>query len=193
MALLPALMAWVMAYKKKKYPLVAYGVVYFIAVVIFFTLRYLSPAADLPQKIVQKQADFLSLQKARSFIDITLLLPTLKSFITNAPQATGHVLLRPYITDYRLSFYLLPFAIELFFYQILFITFLFFRNKTLAVDPFILFCLFFSFSVLLITGYTVPVMYAIIRYRSVYLPLLLAPLLCNINWEKLKAFIYIKK
>ena len=48
-------------------------------------------------------------------------------------------------------------------------------------------------SVLLIIGYTVPVIWAIIRYRSIYLPFIITPLLCNLNKEKILALIQSKK
>jgi hypothetical protein len=38
-------------------------------------------------------------------------------------------------------------------------------------------CLFFSFSGMLLIGYTIPFAGAIVRYRSIYLPFLLAPCL----------------
>ena len=181
MALLPALAAWVIAYKKKYNPVIVFASVYVFTIFIFFNLSYLIPAINLPQHFADRQADFLSLQKAKSYIDIYPLAATFKSFISNAPQAAMHSMLRPYLTDYRLSFLLLVFAAELFIYQLLLVAFLFFRDKKLRADPFILFCIFFSASILLITGYTVPVIWAIVRYRSIYLPLIITPLLCSLG------------
>jgi hypothetical protein len=58
--------------------------------------------------------------------------------------------------------------------------------------PFIYFCLFFSLSMLLMIGYTIPIIGAIVRYRSIYLPLLILPLICYTDWYKLKNLLHIK-
>jgi hypothetical protein len=69
---------------------------------------------------------------------------------------------------------------------LLFGIFLIWRLKqTFPDERFILFCLFFSVSVLLMIGYSVNNLGAIVRYRSVVLPFLIAPLLTMINWQRL--------
>jgi hypothetical protein len=59
--------------------------------------------------------------------------------------------------------------------------------------PFLLFCFFFSASVLLIIGYTVNFLGAIVRYRSIVLPLIFVPVLVQLPWEQwLRRFLNIK-
>jgi hypothetical protein len=45
--------------------------------------------------------------------------------------------------------------------------------------------MFFGLSLLMIAGYTITFSGAIVRYRSLVLPLLITPMLCNIDWRKL--------
>jgi hypothetical protein len=62
---------------------------------------------------------------------------------------------------------------------------LIYRRSRFATSPFILFCLFLSFSVLLMIGYTVNILGAIVRYRSIVLPLLMVPVVAQADWNKI--------
>jgi cadmium resistance protein CadD (predicted permease) len=75
---------------------------------------------------------------------------------------------------------------------LLFLVFLFFPNKRNNQNRpviFIYFCLFLSFSVLITIGYSVNNIGAIVRYRSIILPLLLTPVFCQINWQRINKLI----
>jgi len=196
MAILPALFAWVIAEKKKVSPILIFSIVYLIGGVIFFNLDKISPKLDLPEKVVQRQIDFLNLQKAATTINLKPLQPSAKSFIMNLPQVFNHIFMRPYLKEYHLQGFLLPFAVEIIFYELIFILFIFFhvkRKDWVINNPFVLFGIFFSVSILLIIGYTVPVIGAFIRYRSIYLLFILTPVLCNIRWEFFASRLQIKK
>jgi hypothetical protein len=189
-ALLPALIAWISAASKGYRPLKTFLIVYGIGAVVFFTAVIISPALNLPGYVAQKQAAFLTLRTAHTTIPIDTLQPSFMSFVHNAPQAFDHGMLRPYIFEGRLVPLLYPFAIELLLYQLLFVLFIFYpkRNNTLSQSDsaFILAGLFFALSLIMIIGYTIPITGAIIRYRSIYLPFLLSPILCSIHWKRLK-------
>ncbi len=194
MAILPALTAWVIAEKKKKSPLKAFVVVYAATLLFFFTFQYILPSVNLPQYAVQKQADFFALEKGNTTIQTDTLQPAPMSFIKTAPQAVQHALLRPFVTDLQLSRMLLPLSAELILYEILIIVFFFFRRKGFTLNTaFVLFSLFFALSVCLIIGYTVPVIGAIVRYRSIYLPFIMAPFILGIDWGRMATFARIKK
>jgi hypothetical protein len=190
--ILPALFAWFISAKKKYPPVIVFCFTFIISVFIFFITPYFIPSVNLPQLVVQKQLDFLNLGTANSEIPLTTLLPDFKSFLANAPQALNHVLLRPYPGDYSLSHPLILFIIEMMLYQLLFILFLFFRKRNALVPSFSFFCIFFSLVILLIIGYTVPVLWAVIRYRSIYLPFLLTPIICGIDYKKIIHLIQIR-
>lgn len=192
-ALIPALLAWIISHKNKYPAIWVFSIVYILFIAIAFIIPHFISSIDLPGALVQKQVEFLHLEKARSYVDIHLPDAGFKSYITNAPLAMEHSLLRPFITDYTLSPLLLPFGLEILLYQLIFLLFLVFRKGVIKDWSFTLFCVFFSFSVLLIIGYTVPVIWAITRYRSIYLPFILTPFICSIDWKRMLVFIKIKK
>jgi len=193
-ALLPALAAMIISSKANINAALTFSAIYLISTFLFFNLHYLTPSINLPGYIVQKQADFLTLEQANTTIAVHQLQPGPGSFIANAPQALLHSLCRPFITDASLSILLLPLSIELLCYQLLLLLFIFFRRENPVLNnPVILFGVFFGLSVCLMIGYTVPVMGAIVRYRSTYLPFLLTPVIYNINWLRLYRFLQFKK
>lgn len=189
MALLPALVSWVIAHRKNISPVKTFVPVYAATLFLFFTIQYVLPPVNLQVYMVQKQADFFTLEKGNTSIQMDTLQATPGSFIRIAPKALQHGLLRPFITDGGLSKMLLPLAFELIFYEILVLLFLFFRRRHFTFKhPFIFFSLFFGLSLCLVIGYTVPVIGAIVRYRSIYLPFILAPFALGISFTKLATF-----
>lgn len=191
--LVPALASWIIAEKNKKYKLQVFIVCYLLFIVLFFGIGSLHPALDLPQYVSTRQIAFVQIAKGgQSAININPLFPAFRSFLNNAPQALNHTLMRPYITEKSDLLYLPP-AIEIFIFQALFFIFLLFRSGDKKPEGFIYFCLFFSLSMFLMIGYTIPIMGAIVRYRSIYLPLLIIPIFCYIDWEKFLRFIHFKK
>jgi len=193
-ALVPPLLAWVFAQKKKVSPIKTFTVLYAAATILFFATPYILPSANLPAYMANRQADFFKLEKGNTTIQMDTLQPNLVSFIATAPRALQHGLLRPFVTDIKLSKMLLPLSLELMVYEILVVAFFFFRRQGFSFNhPFILFGLFFGLSLCLIIGYTVPVIGAIVRYRSIYLPFIVAPFILGISWNKLATFAKIKK
>jgi hypothetical protein len=195
-ALVPAVFSWIIIHVKKYKPLPTFLVIYLLSIILFFNLDIISPRLNLPEKVVQKQQDFFALPKATTDVNTNLLSQSFKSFLVNSPQAFDHALLRPHFVDISLSKSLLPFTVEVFLYEIIFMLFIFFqiRNKKgLALkEPFTLFGIFFSLSVFLMIGYTIPVIGALVRYRSIYLPFILIPLLCTIDWKFFVPAKYVK-
>lgn len=185
--LLPPLLAWILSHKVKWKPAFVFSAVFFLCIIIFFTTRYLHPALDFPNSTVVKQQEFLRLG-GNSAVPVRKLKPTPESFVTNLPQALSLTVLRPYPTDVR-HLLSLAAAIEIAAILLLFFAFLFLGTRGRTLTPFILFCLFFSFGVLAMVGYTVNILGAIVRYRSIIFPLLLVPMVANIDWGKIKVFL----
>jgi hypothetical protein len=96
--------------------------------------------------------------------------------------------IRPYPSDVK-HLLSLAAALEINLLTLLFIVFLFWRNKAHVDRPFLYFCLFFSFSVLLSIGYTVNFLGAIVRYRSLVFPFLFAPMFALFNWKKIEKLV----
>lgn len=179
--LVPALLAWAIARKLSWKPLVTYGVVYFLFACFFFIAPYISPGLDFPGAVVSKQQQFLELS-GNSEVPVRLLQPSAGSFLANAPQALSLTILRPYFSDinHLLS---MAAAVEINALLLLLAVYLVWNHRHIRLTPFSLFCVLFSLSVLLIIGYTVNILGAVVRYRSFVLPLLFVPVFVQFPWE----------
>lgn len=184
--IIPAIIAWMLAEKNKKFVLVTFAFVYLVFIIVFFNIGALHPKLDLPQYVSTRQIAFIQIAKeSQSAININPLFPNFRSFFNNTLQALNHTLMRPYLTE-KFTLLYIPVAIEIFIYELLFILFIFFRYKNLKFPPFIYYALFFSFSIFLMIGYTIPIIGALVRYRSIYFPLVIAPVICSIDWKRLR-------
>lgn len=184
--LVPALIAWTLASRFPKRPLTVFGICYIIFVIFFFTSKYLSPALNFPKAVVVKQKEFVALV-GNSSVPMDELEATLPSFIVNLPQAISLSIIRPYMSDVRHVLSLAA-ATEKDILLLLFFIFLagkISRRNEYQPTIFLYFCLFLSFSVLITIGYVVNNLGAIVRYRSIILPILLTPIFCGLNWEKI--------
>ncbi|HET9057963.1 MAG TPA: hypothetical protein VFN30_14040 [Chitinophagaceae bacterium] len=179
LALIPPIAAWLLTQKIPQKKWLVFSLVYIICGVLFFTSRFIHPKINLPLSVSIRQDEFLKL-KGSSFIKTNKLLPGFKSFVKNLPQAINHSLLRPYPTEIKSVFYLLA-SVEVIFYCLILLWFAARGNYKVFSQPSVLFSLFFSFSLLLLIGYTIPFIGAIVRYRGILLPLFITPLLCNIK------------
>ena len=186
--LVPSLMAWILSYKFPKKVALIFLSVYFISGLLFFTLRYISPGLDFPQAVVEKQKAFKTLQ-GNSGIDFPDIKPTIGSFVINTPQALSSTTLRPHPGDVK-HILSMAAASETAFLLLLFLLFLFWRTNGITSPAFIWFCIFFSFSLLLLIGFTVNFLGAIVRYRSIVLPFLLVPVISLINWERIYSILF---
>ena len=191
--LIPALLAWLIAQKKPKYAFLTFISVYILVAILFFFSGFISPKTDLPKYVSERQTAFIEISKqGASTINAYPLFPNFKSFFYNAPQAFNHSLMRPYLTEIH-NFLYIPFALEIILYEILFLLFIFYRKRNLIIHPLIYFCIFFSLSMFMVIGYTVPIIGAIARYRSIYFIFLLIPFIGYTDWQKLLMTFQIKK
>lgn len=191
--LFPAIIAWILAEKIKKYVLQIFIAVYLFFILLFFNLGSIHPSLDLPRYVSDRQIAFIQISKeGNSSININPLFPHFRSFLNNSPQALNHTLMRPYLTE-KFTLLYIPAALEIFVYLVLFFIFLLFRYKNNKPGAFVYFCIFFSLSMFLMIGYTIPIIGAIARYRSIYFPLIILPVLCYTDWAKLKSFLRVKK
>lgn len=180
--LIPAIFAWIVASRRKQRPATVFVMVYTTFIVIFFTARLLHPRLDFPEEVVARQQAFLKLGGG-SAVAVQKLKPGFLSFVLNTPQAFTLSTIRPYPSDVR-HLLSLAAAMEINFLLLLFIAFLFFKRPSGPFTPFLLFCIFFSFSLLLMIGYTVNVLGAIVRYRSIVLSLLVVPMVAQTDWAR---------
>jgi hypothetical protein len=186
--IIPAAGAWLLAGKFPKRSLGIFLGIYVICIVLFFTLRYISPSFDFPAAVVDRQKSFSQLQGG-SAVPIKKLESGVISFIKSTPQAINLSTIRPYPSDVK-HILSLAAAVEINILLLLFVICLFIKTNVVKSRPLIYFCLFFSFSVLLSIGYTVNFLGAIVRYRSVVIPLLVIPMIASIDWERINNFLF---
>ncbi len=186
--IVPALVAWLIANRHPKRGLAIFGALYLLFILLFFTVRYIKPELDFPQAVVTKQAEFMKLT-GNSSIPIEELKPTAVSFLKNIPVAFTLSTIRPYPGDVR-HILSLAAATEINLLLLMFLSFLFLRTNGFQHKNFIYFCLFFSFSLLLAIGFSVNNLGAIVRYRSVLIPLLVVPMAAQIDWRRLNSFFF---
>ncbi len=186
--LVPALFAWILANRKPKNGLVIFSVLYVVFIIGFFTLRYINPKLDFPQAVVNKQQEFKKLQGG-STIPMKDLDPTAMSFLKNTPQAINLSTIRPYPGDVK-HILSLAAAIEIDLFLLLFACLLFWRTNSLDQHSrnLLNFCIFFSITFLMSIGFSVNNLGAIVRYRSVVMPLLVIPMIAMIDWKTILGF-----
>jgi len=118
-----------------------------------------------------------------SSIPIQKLKPDAISFLKNIPQAITLSAIRPYPNDVK-HILSLAAAIEVGVLLLMFLMFLFWSKNGMPSKNLMYFCVFFSMSLLLAIGFSVNNLGAIVRYRSVILPLLVIPMAASIDWRR---------
>jgi len=183
--LLPALLTWFLCHRYPNRRPVVIGAVYGICIIFFFLTPYISPSLNLPAYAAEKQHEFMQLQGG-SQIKVQPLQPTFVGFARFLPNALDIALLRPHISEVHNASYL-PAILELF--LLWFLIGLFILSKKHYPEngnhiAIIIFCFCFAFTYLLLSGYTVTFSGAIVRYKSIVLPLMFCPLVCITNISK---------
>lgn len=174
--LLPAIFCWWLC---KKYPgknIVIFASVYTIGIAGLLTVASAFPSINFLKYVANKQHEFLLL-KGGSKVNLPLLQPTIKSFALFFPNALDMAFFRPHINEIKNLSYIPAFAENIILLFLLLISLVSYKKKLQEV-PLILVLIFFSLSIILVCGYTIPFTGAIVRYKSIVLPLLLTPLLC---------------
>ncbi len=186
LALLPALLSWWLSSFLSRKKILAFVGCYAIFILLFFLSAHFYESINLPQSIINRKTSFENLTIGNTTISTNKLEPNALSFIKNLPQALNHVLLRPYVWEYKELAIILT-ALEVLCYVLIFLLFIIYREgKPKEADRLILFGVFLFISMVLIIGYTIPNIGAIIRYRSIFWILVVCPALCSIDWAKLK-------
>ncbi len=180
--LLPCAVAWHISARYKIQPAKVFSILLLCSFLGVFLAQKIASPLEI---VVAKQQAFFALGNANSQYENDTLLPTIKSFITAAPTALRHAFLSPYPAEFN-NFYLNGFATEMVLYLVLFLLCVIFPYKNNITNKnFIVFALVFTFLIFLFTGYITTNAGSLVRYRSIYLPFLMLPVLCNIDWKKI--------
>ncbi len=195
--LMPALILWIIADKLKFKPLSVFVIGYITVGFLFFSLNFITKTFNPLEVVIKKQEAFFMLPTASTQVALDTLHPNFKSFVQVAPQAIVNSFFRPHFGDIinMKVGTLLPLILELLFYELILLFFLFYRikNENKKQHSFIYAGLFFSATMFLFIGSIVPNLGSIVRYRSIYLIFIIAPLVCGIDWKKVHQLIKIKK
>jgi len=156
-------------------------VVYSLFGLLFFLSGFLPGSLNLPAAVANRRLDFAQLVEANTNMPMNNLTPDFSGFAINLPQAINHSLFRPYLWEAFGSSVSLA-ALELFFYQLVIIYFLFYgRKKNWLAYNFNIFGLAFFINMMLIIGYTIPNIGAIVRYRGVFWLFIICPIWCSLS------------
>lgn len=184
LACVPGLFAWWLAEKYFKRKWIAFTLVTVIGTTAFFGAKFIHPKLDLPISIVLRNNDFSKLG-GNSFLPQRKLEPTFLGFLQNAPQALNHALVRPYVTEFLSPLYLAS-ALEILCIWLLVSVWFFRFTNNPYKHSVVQFLFLVSMVLLLLTGYIVPQLGAIVRYRAIFFPFLLVPIVATIDWKNNK-------
>lgn len=157
----------------QKYRGLVFGCTLAVGAVLFFTLPLLHPALHLPQYIIDRRLEFMELE-ANSALTMRTLQPHALSFLQALPEALAHVFLSPWPGQPVKVIYF-AFLPEMLLFWILLLVLAIGGRRQMAsqVPPLAWGLLLFGLVNLLIIGFSITNVGAIIRYRSIFLPLIL--------------------
>jgi hypothetical protein len=184
LALIPATVGFILS---KKYAvsntkiLISFLV---IGLAFFITAENYFPNLQPLKIITERKTDFDHLKTANSQLDSFELKPTLSSFLKNIPIAINHGFLRPYIWETKNIFsFLLSLELLLFESLVLIAIYFYFKNRNIKKQHFhrfLFYMLLISGIMIVTTGFIVPNYNSIARYRSLFLPYLITPILMQL-------------
>jgi hypothetical protein len=186
MILLPAGLAWWISGAIKKKTTTIFVATYLVTSVLFFCSAYWGSQLNLPEAVVQRKQAFEKLPKGLTHIEMQDLEPTISGFLHHLPQALNHSLLRPYVWEYN-SWSVRMAGLEIMVYACLIVLCVFFFKKNNALNHRLIWFGFFVFTgMMLLIGYTIPNIGAIVRYRSIFWVFAICPMLCSTDWRRIK-------
>ncbi len=181
--LLPASTGWYFSEKWPRYQWLIFTSIYLVGLVFFFNAVHLSALLDFPQYVVGKQAEFNTLS-GNSKLALPPLAPNAHSFLSFLPHALDIAFLQPHISGiHNLSY--IPAIGENVWVLTVMILWLILHQPLRTIPPLFVCFIFFSMSVLILYGYTVTFSGAVVRYKSIILPLLITAFLCSLSWHRL--------
>ncbi len=184
--LFPAGLAWWISKAINKNTITVFLSTYILSGIVFFSSLYWGSQLNLPEAVVHRKEAFEKLPKGFTHIEMQNLQPTISSFLHNLPQALNHSLLRPYVWEYN-SWSVRLAGLEMMAYACLIVLCVFFFKKNNTLYHRLVWFGFFVFiGMMLMIGYTIPNIGAIVRYRSIFWVLVICPILCSIDWTRIK-------
>ncbi len=169
--LLPALLIWCWAAAATRRPLLKWLPLPILAAILIVFLIQPAVFTRILQYICLRQSEFQQLQ-GNSRLPLPVLTPDFSSFARILPTAFMNGFFEPLPGSGGQPIYL-AFSWELI---LIWLVALWALLRSLIIPhSFSICCLVFVFSGMLLVGFTIPFAGTIVRYRSIYLPFLLAP------------------
>lgn len=133
--------------------------------------------------VAVKNAEFKALG-GNSQLTLPALQPSFKSLLSYFPYGIDVAFFRPHINEVYNKAYLPAIAENIFFFMLLLVSLLLLiKNKRQnTINNFFIFCYCFALPNMLLAGYTITLTGAIVRYKSIFLPFLIVPLVIFI-WQ----------
>jgi hypothetical protein len=185
LAFIPAFIAYFISNRTKMF---APGINFLIVYLIGFVVLMNFPFFDFINYLKFKQHSFQYLaqwSQSKSTIAIPDIGDTAISLATNFPIALKNMLLRPYIWEVHSLLWLIA-SIENILILIMIVLFLIGFKWDKSKAEISLFCLFFSLSILILTGLTTPVIGGLVRYKAPILPFFLMFFFYNFDFIVIK-------
>lgn len=171
--LLPATIAWFLSewYKwQAKYTFVA---TYLVSALLLVLLSYLSMDLNVFRKLMQIQYVFILYLHGEGDISIPFLQPTWQSALVNVPMALYNTLITPFSNGiYRSVQHQLATTESLVLLLLILWATISYYLRPIKLVAFWYFCMALSITFLLLIGLTTDNIGAIVRYRTIILPLL---------------------
>ena len=164
--MLPMMLSWWLSTMLKQKPVPIFLLVYCLSVIIFFGSASMT-SFNLPNVVVEKQHEFFRLRGTT--LELDSLRPTVASFSQVLPQAAGNTFTRPFPWEAYGILQIMASADIVFFWAFLVITILY-RDPGWSATlsrPLNLSLLFWSASLYIFIGYTIPFPGAIVRYKII--------------------------
>jgi hypothetical protein len=164
-------------------PVVAYGTVYLVAILIFFL-----PATHFSGIIAEKQNEFSILKGTKFRLDKLEGSPA--SYLRILPQAAGNTFLRPLPWEAKGFLQLMASAEVVVFWSII-IGSVIYRHSYWRVrlfQPVVLMLLLIGMTTYIFTGYIVPFPGAIVRYKAIPELLILCSVVSITTWGESKNY-----
>ena len=180
--ILPCLIAYFICLQSRIKPTYIYNSTFLVLAFFVLTLTFLKPEWSPWNWIVQKQHDFLALKTAGSQLPMEKIENNGTSIIRTFPMAVNHGFFRPYFWGTQNPFAIML-GLELYFFVIIGLVCLFQnRKKEPGFNPPIMgFAILLSVLMIITIGYIVPNSFSIVRYRSIYLPFIITPILAGLS------------
>lgn len=179
--LIPAFAGYVIALRRRISIWMTYGIMVGLMFVGLLVIESMNSDRTPLKLIQQRQQDFMALKKSNSDMEFTPLKPTLQTFIKQAPEAMGHAFFRPYPTESKHVFSLaLSIELFLFWFLLIFSIATAEGRQIWKQMPVLGMLLFTALALWILFGFICPNYHTLARYRSLYLILLVPPLLVGI-------------